>query len=408
MNRIIFTDIELEKETHKQTFSLWGLLSDERLEDLRCFSKDHVSLVGNIYVGRVVRVDYNLNAAYISYADGKDCFTSLKYLDRAIFTNKVSRKEIGGGDEVLIQIERDAIKSKIPGATFDLTFHSGHALITRGNLTKSISSKIKGEMRKELQDFLEQSFGLESDFGIVLRTNCVNINKEELSFEINELLLSARNMLEHCVYKAAHSLLHESEREEIAYIKKLSNVSIDEIVTDSKEIYESILSFSDTAKNLKNKIRFYDDSYSLVNLYGLKTKLSQATSKVVHLKSGAQLVIEATEAMTVIDVNSGKIQKKKAAQDFYLNVNLEAAREIARQMRIRNLSGIIIVDFISMKQTDTNRLFKELKEILKEDSISAQAVDITKLGLIEITRKKVSRTLAQELALGFYDNEKKA
>ncbi|MCR5665789.1 MAG: ribonuclease E/G [Eubacterium sp.] len=401
MNKVIFTNITLTNEQKKQTFSLWGLLKDDQLEDLRCFSLEHVSLVGNIYVGRVVRVDQNLNAAYISYAKGKECFTSLKYLDRAIFTNKVSHKAIGGGDEVLVQIDRDAIKTKIPGATFDLTFHSGHMLITKGNTQKSISSKIKGEDKKALQDYFKSAFSQMKDWGIVLRTNAVNIPADELMTELKDLIMLADETLSKASCKALYSMVHEAESEEIAYLKKLSNVSIDEIVTDSKDIYDKLLSFTELAKPLKDKIHFYEDDYSMVKLYGLETKLDHARSKIVHLKSGACLVIEATEAMTVIDVNSGKIQKKKAAKDFYLNVNLEAAREIARQMRIRNLSGIILVDFISMKQTDTNRLFKELKEILKADSIPAQAVDITKLGLIEITRKKVSRTLAEELNLGF-------
>ena len=174
---------------------------------------------------------------------------------------------------------------------------------------------------------------------------------------------------------------------------------LDEIVTDSPLLFDRLSAFvKETCPTLSGRLRLYTDDYSLHKLYSLETELERALSERVWLKSGGFLVIQPTEAMTVIDVNTGKFTGKKNAEETFLKLNLEAAREIALQIRLRNLSGIIIVDFIDMETEESREeLMRYLDSLLSSDQIKTTLVDMTKLGLVEITRKKVRRPLAEQL-----------
>ena len=167
-----------------------------------------------------------------------------------------------------------------------------------------------------------------------------------------------------------------------------------EIVTDDPEIYDELKN----AASAELPIRLYNDSYPLSALYNLETALDRALGKIVWLKSGGYLVIEPTEAMTVIDVNTGKNTDKKTPEDVYLKTNLEAASEIAFQLRLRNLSGIIIVDFIDMKEEEHNKeLLQMFRQYLNQDPVKTTLVDMTALGLVEVTRKKIKQPLYEQM-----------
>ena len=167
-----------------------------------------------------------------------------------------------------------------------------------------------------------------------------------------------------------------------------------EIVTDEREIYDELTNVPPA----DIQVRFYEDSYPLVSLYNLETSLERALGKTVWLKSGGYLVIEPTEAMTVIDVNTGKNIEKKSPEETYFKTNLEAATEIAFQLRLRNLSGIIIVDFIDMKEEEHNtELLNAFRQHLNQDPVKTTLVDMTALGLVEITRKKIRQPLHEQM-----------
>jgi len=173
---------------------------------------------------------------------------------------------------------------------------------------------------------------------------------------------------------------------------------LDEILTDDKDIFEQLKVFvRECCPSLTDRSRLYCDDYPLSKLYRLETELEQALSERVWLKSGGFLVIQPTEAMTVIDVNTGKYIGKKNAEETFLKLNLEAAKEIAHQIKLRNLSGIIIVDFIDMDEEENRQeLMRQLDAFLSEDQIKTTLVDMTKLGLVEITRKKVRKPLCEQ------------
>ena len=182
------------------------------------------------------------------------------------------------------------------------------------------------------------------------------------------------------------------------FLKGMDLDEVEQIVTDEEDIYQEILGFFQGKEPLASKVKLYQDSMlSLSNLYGLRHKIEDALKERVGLNSGAYLVIQPTEALTVIDVNSGKAIKGNA-KDYFKRVNLEAAEEIARQLRLRNISGICIVDFINMgSKEDEALLAQTLKEHLKADPVPAAFLDFTKLGLAEITRKKLKKPLWEQV-----------
>ena len=186
----------------------------------------------------------------------------------------------------------------------------------------------------------------------------------------------------------------------LSYLQNSYKEGLAEIVTDQPDIYESLSVYCRKYKDLEEiPLRLYQDPmYSLASLYNLNRQIERALQKTVWLKSGGYLVIEPTEALTVIDVNTGKSVLGKNAQRHFMTVNLEASEEIARQIRLRNISGIIIIDYIDLESgKERDRLLEELKRQVKPDPVPVQVHDITSLGLVEVTRKKVEKSLAERL-----------
>ena len=199
---------------------------------------------------------------------------------------------------------------------------------------------------------------------------------------------------------AGKTLLYKEPPYYITLGKELPAKALDEILTDSKEIYEELQEYykKDTSFD-KISVTFYEDTYSLYNLYRFAHYYEEAYGKYIWLKSGASLVIEHTEAMTVIDVNTGKNIAKKEMQENFLKVNIEAAEEIARQLRLRNISGIVIVDFINLEaKSAESELLNVFGAALKKDPVPTQIVEMTKLGLVEVTRKKIKKSLRESLS----------
>ena len=207
-------------------------------------------------------------------------------------------------------------------------------------------------------------------------------------------------MLSEARYRTCFSCLKQSEPEYMRTIQNTRYEHLEEIITDIPEIYEQIQEFQKEDALLRNiSLTLYEDSMlSLGSLYNVSKQIERALDKRVWLPSGGYLVIEPTEALTVIDVNTGKDVNKKKKQEHFLKVNKEAARMAAKQLRLRNLSGIIIIDFIDMKQEeDRKELLSYLKREVQLDPVPVQVVDMTKLELVELTRKKVSKNLKEQL-----------
>lgn len=377
-------------------------IQDNRLVFAQSFSAKNESILGNIYVGKVTNVVKNIDAAFVEIYPGQICFLPLKECRHAILTNRTFDKRILAGDEIIVQVVKDAAKTKQPSVTANISFTGTYCVVTTGKKKIGYSNKLKVFEKEKLEkfssDFFAKSENLNPSLGYVFRTNCRELhgNFEPLSEELSALTQKADDFLNTAVHRTCYSLLAESSAPFLSALKSMYQNEYDEIITDDKELFEKLKDYDGLPNE---KIRFYEDErLSLQKLYSVETKLSEALSKQVWLKSGGYLVIEPTEALTVIDVNTGKSIGKCTPEEHYFRTNKEAALEIARQLKLRNLSGIIIVDFINMESKEMEEeLMGVLKSSLKGDSVKTSVVDITPLGLVEITRQKINKPLAEQM-----------
>lgn len=386
-----------------QTKTLSVLMNHKECMEISCDIEEERSLIGNIYVGKVKNIVKNIDAAFVEIKKGVLCFLPLSEAEEAIFVNHKENSKLVVGDELLVQVLKDGIKTKAPVVSTNLNFTGRYFVFTTKRKEElGVSNKLEAAERKRLQNFVRQKN--DDDFGVIIRTNAKNATEQELDAEYAYLKEVHDKVVNYGVHKTVFSLLMQDEA---PYIKQLRNIrqdELEEIITDDPGIYEQAQEFlSAHQPGDLDKLHFYGDtSYSLWKLYGLETVLDDATRTRVWLKSGGYLVIEPTEALTVVDVNTGKYEGNKKADATFLKINTEAAIETAKQLRLRNISGIIIVDFIDMaSEEDKQEVLSVLSQELKKDPVKATLVDMTKLNLAELTRKKMKKSLREQL--GSYD-----
>ena len=357
--------------------------------------------LGDIYVGKVKNIVPNIGAAFIEIEKGVNCYYDMKDAEASFFTHKTGKKALCIGDELVVQISREAVKTKAPTVTGSISFTGRYAVLTHGNTRIGVSSKIPKSLRDEYKERLSS---FQNDrYGIIVRTNAKDVPFQDVLNEINSLKEEYEALFRTASTRKCFSCLKSAPP---SYILDLKNVYMDgmkEIIIGDKGLYTGIQSYFQTELPDKlSLLKLYDDpAFPLDKLYSTQTILEKALRERAWLKTGGYLIIQPTEALTVIDVNSGKTAAKAgsrtASREGAMKVNLEAAREAAKQIRLRNLSGIIIVDFINMEsEEDTQQLLREFRFFLAKDPSQTSLVDITPLGLVEITRKKVRRPLYEE------------
>lgn len=386
-NKLLITKLNRNNITYIAT----ALYSEKQLLELYLEPVEQESILDNIYVGRVKDVVKNLNAAFIEIAPKKPCYYSLEDCHNPLYVKKINSPRMVQGDEVVVQVVKENIKTKPPKVSTNLTFSGTYLILTTENTSLGISRKLPEEERERLRELLGPYKN--DKFGLVVRTNAAKAEPSEILKEYDELKLEYEQLIQTAVHRTCFSCLRKSPPEFLAILKNLNPSELEEIITDDRGLWEQI-----KAKGFQ--VTLYEDKLlSLNSLYSLEVRLQEALKERVWLKSGGYLVIQPTEALTVIDVNSGKSVAKKKVQEHYLNINLEAAEEIAHQLRLRNISGIIIVDFIDMKeQRAKEELMLQLKQFVKKDSVPVQVVDMTRLNLVELTRKKVRKSLTEQIS----------
>ena len=384
--------------------SLTALLSDGHCRSLTLESGDE-SLLGNIYIGKVKNVVKNINAAFIDLGGGKTGYFSLAENPVPLYTDelnqlcsleysgnsekKVSPRKLKAGDELLVQVSQIGFSAKIKDNAW------------------------KEKVREELLTHKDERFGL------IVRTNGASASIETLCAETEKLKQQMEELFARAACRTCYSLLEQGTSPYIQSLRDAKKGTLSEIITDVPEYAKKIEAWleeekeedkeqkenqtqadkNESIKQAVPKLSLYtDENLPLMKLYRLESVLKSASDRRVWMKSGGYLVIEPTEALTVIDVNTGKYTGKKTPAETILKINLEAAHEVARQLSLRNLSGIIIVDFIDMEsKEDQETLMRTLGEELSRDPVKTILVDMTRLGLVEITRKKVRRPLHEIL-----------
>lgn len=384
MKQFVFTELNKRK--------LGILFEDGKAMEIRCYEDG--SILGNVYRARVSNLSPNINAAFVDIKKGESCYLSM---------DDYHGEKLKVGDLVTVQIVRDKIKTKRYAVTTDVSLQGDYAVTTLF-APVGVSSKIADSVRKkELKILMQKLLAAEKDaqlyltegntveterikkldIGGIIRTQAEHAEDAVIEHEIEEQARLLYSIMKKSEYATQYTCLYHTEVEYIKDIRRLHALQEMEIVTDIPEVTEAIPG-----------IPLYTDEYSLTLRYSLAGLLEKTLSKKAYLKSGAYLVIEPTEAMTVIDVNSGKSIKGKNAEEQFLKINIEAAKEIARQLRLRNISGIVMIDFINMKEeTHNQELIKKLAEYVRMDPVRTTVVDMTKLGLVELTRQKGKRAL---------------
>lgn len=372
------------------------LLEDGKL--VRACFLSNESNVGNIYTAKVMNIVPSINAAFIDAGTGDQLYYSLTDNDGMhIFLKHGNTNKLCVGDEILVQISMDPIKTK-KGVATSIIDMKGKNIIFRRNGSIGVSKKFTDQDRKKLLKEKLQKLISEEDssfgkVGAVIRTAGNDATDEEVVDEFKQLLSRAEgiynsainSVVKKCIYKAPDGFYDELE--EITARGKYEEFGI---VTDSSFEYDHLAEIID-----KKYLELYsDDNLKLYKLYSIEDKLKKCFNRTIYLKSGGSIVVEPTEALTVIDVNTGKAIKGKDVQKTFLKINLEAATEIARILRLRNMSGIIIIDFINLKSSeDIKELINHLKVELSKDEKRVTYVDMTSLGLVELTRVKGERPL---------------
>ena len=372
------------------------LLEDGRLCEVHPHGTSG-SLLGNIYVGKIKNIVKNIEAAFVEIAGGQNCFLPFSEAVCPILTNRAYDGRLLCGDEILVQVTRDRLKTKDPALTAKITLEGRWcAVVVDGGHGVRYSRQLSEETAEQLSGLLKD-IDVPKPLTLIVRTKAGELvpDKEPdaapLVREAQKLLERAQKLLKIGKTRTVFSLISEEKPEWLAVLQEQKE-AFDKVVTDEPAVYNALSG----QESFGTEVSFYtDEKISLFQLYGLSSKLDEALSKRVWLKSGGYLVIEPTEALTVIDVNTGKFDGKKKTEETFALINREAAQETARQMRLRNLSGIVIVDFINQEKMESGRLLEFFRECCKKDTVPVRVVDTTPLGLVEITRKKVRRPLAE-------------
>ncbi len=408
---------------------LTALISGQRAIQLN-LEEESGSILGNIYIGKVKNIAKNINSAFIDLGGGLTAYYSLTENRRHLFADSLAQGILGEesgdgpgfkdakgqeadrqktasrplrpGDEIVVQVKGDAVKTKDPVVTSNISLTGRYCVLTLGRCQIGFSSKLSdGPWKDQVrQALLEEK---DRDFGIIIRTNAALVSPEEILGELRQLKDRYYRLMADGGHRTCYTLLHRAEPSYIGSLRDTYGDFMEEIVTDQADIFAGIQEYLRACQPQDlEKVRFYEDPLiSLTKLFSVEKAVEEALQRKVWLKSGGYLVIEPTEAMTVIDVNSGKYTGKKTLKETILKINLEAAAEIAHQLRLRNLSGIIVADFIDMsRQEDKQLLMETFTALCRKDPVKTTVVDMTALGLVEVTRKKIRKSFREQVQKG--------
>ena len=357
---------------------------------------------GEIYKARVDSVVPGISAAFVSIGDGRNAF---------LYLNDAQGMDIYEGRELIVQVTKMARKNKGPRVTPRVSLPGRYLVFVPGGGEAGVSRRISGDaerkrlraMAKDIKAALCAEEGQDGgDFGIIVRTAAEGIDSEDLIADARHLRTLWREIENEAKILPAPSLLYRDLGPLGRGLRDEVHGDVDEIIVDNEEEFHRVNNFIENHyRGDRPQVSFYRGITPIFEYYGIEAEIEQALDRKVWLKSGAYLVIEPTEALTVIDVNTGKFVGGMDMRHTTLATNLEAADEIARQLRLRSIGGIVVVDFIDMDyEEDRQKLLARLEEAFKADRSRTRAFNVTQLGLVEITRKRGRPDLRSSLTRG--------
>ena len=344
------------------------------------FVQDHEIEVrtGDIFRGVVTAIDKKLNAAFVKIAR-----------DTTVYLEEYNGKQ---GVPVLVQVKREAYDNKDALVGEKLSISGRYAVVLSDKRINghaiNISSKI---VDKDRRAALKNTVSLcNSEFSFIIRTAAERADDNEVKAEIISLNQRMNDIIKEGCMNEKTELLYREEKFIDRFFKDKADLNVDKILIQGTEMYEEVEQyFSKSNKEMIGKMHLFTGEFDLFDVHGVTTALKVAMGRKIYLKNGAHIVIDKTEAMTVIDVNSGKYERKSDFDTMKMEINLKSAEEIARLLQLRDIGGIIVIDFLKMREeADKKRLVDSFKEWLKEDKKRPEVAGMTKLGLVELTRKR--------------------
>ncbi|KJU87521.1 ribonuclease, Rne/Rng family [Candidatus Magnetobacterium bavaricum] len=399
-----------------------GLLERGQLVEFYVERKKDASLVGNIYKGKVVKILPGMQSAFIDIGLEKAAFLYVDDIktdvedfteflengdDPIELTTRRGRPDrpditinelIQEGQDVLLQVSKDPIGTKGARGTSYITLPGRYLVLMPTIDHIGISRRIvKAEERQRLRNIVDEI--KPKGYGLIVRTASESEGTEELRKDMEFLMLIWENILKKKENVASPSMLYSDLDLIYRSVRDLLNNEVERLVIDSREEFEHIQDFvKHFFPKLYNKIEFYDRRETIFDFFGIELDVYKGLDRRVWLKSGGYIVIDQTEAMTVIDVNTGKYVGKEDLEDTILKANLEAVKEIAYQIRLRNLGGIIIIDFIDMEIAENReKLYTTFVETMKKDRAKNTIFNVSEIGLIQMTRKRIRESLGRTL-----------
>lgn len=376
-----------------------ALTEDGELVEYYQERAESAKLAGNIYVGRVENVLPGMQAAFVDIGLPKNAFMHLDDLplSRAEVGEELkqqftaaSRRPLKRGQELVVQVVKEPGGDKGPRVSAHLTLPGRFAVLLPGVDYVGVSRKIDDEGERERLRVLAASCRPRG-MGLIMRTASLEAADEDIREDVNGLLARWQQIDGRMRHTVAPALIHQDEDLAHRSVRDMLSPEVTEIWTDSAELAQSLRPLCGGSADI---VRLHDNPTPLFSFFGLDAKLEKLCGRKVWLKSGSYLIFDHTEALTVIDVNTGKFVGARSLEDTVLAANCEAAEEIARQLRLRDVGGIIVVDFIDMaRKEDRQALLNRLREALSRDRSRPQLVEMTQLGLVEITRKKLRQPL---------------
>lgn len=381
------------------------------LSELYIERKRDASLVGNVYKGKVVKILPGMQSAFVDIGLEKAAFLHaadvLSGFDYSIFGEELEDSVplnlpiedlLQEGEEVFVQVSKDSIGSKGARVTSYITLPGRYLVLMPGVEHIGVSRKILDEAeRTRLKDLVGSL--KPNNFGFIIRTASEGCTEEDLKNDIEYLMLLWNNIEKKKEKVHAPYLLYSDLNLTLRSIRDLLSQDFDQLIIDSKEEYNKLIEFVNTYfPKLTSKILLHESQEPIFDAYGIELEIPKALGKRVWLKSGGYIVLDQTEALTSIDVNTGKFVGKASLEDTIFKTNMEAVKEIAYQIRLRNLGGIIIIDFIDMeKEENRQKLFSVFHEEMNKDRAKCTILEVSELGLIQMTRKRVRESLERVL-----------
>ena len=384
-----------------------AVLENNELVQLFVDFPSHTKMVGNIYNGKVQNVIPGIQAAFIDINYDINAFLPLAELDENENLSNISFEDDGKNkkyekkqydlkidDEIIVQVVKEPFAGKGPRITTEVSIPGALIVLIPNQNYIGISKKIHDKYeRRRLRKIIEEI--KPKNIGIIVRTTAQGKNQEILHEEFESLMKQLNQCKNKAKSKTAPLLIHEDVSMSSKVIRDLFNSQVSNLYIDSKKVYNTIYNYIKkiNASDLE-KIHYYNKKEPIFNNNNIEEQISKSLNKKVWLKSGGHLVIDHTEAMVVIDVNSGRYIGKKNHEDTSLKINLEAAKECAKQLRLRDIGGLIVIDFIDMMKPESRKkVYNFFKKELKKDSAKVATSEFSTFGLLEMTRQRVKQNL---------------